>query len=342
MKVWRVIFLPFSFVYAGIAGLRNWFYTLGIFKSFRIPLPSICIGNLRVGGTGKTPMTLYLAALLEPHFNLAIISRGYGRKTRGYRHVLPEDTAELSGDEPLLFRQQLSAKSTVIVSEKRKEGFQQVQQDIPNLDVVLFDDAFQHRRIQAGLSLLLTEFDRPFWKDTVLPFGRLREPVSGKKRADLLVITKSPQLLSPEDKKECIQASGFSEDNIYFSTIIYKGLVPKTKALESFKQVILVTGIDNPTPLRQELEAHYSVKALSYADHYPFNSEDLQDIHDIFDTFAQGETAIVTTTKDYVRLVQADQSSKMNDYPWFVMEIGIEIDRKETFNQRIIDYVRSI
>ena len=342
MYKWRLVLLPFSWIFFVIVSLRNLLFDSGVFAVFTIPKPSITVGNLRVGGTGKTPMTIYLGKLLETQFSTAVISRGYGRTTKGFTIVSIDDSPENSGDEPLLIRQQLQSSTTVVVSEKRKEGFLELMKMHPPTEVVIFDDAFQHRKIKTGLSLLLTEYDRPYWKDHLLPAGRLREPSSAAKRADILIITKSPDDLTEAQKSNFISNTSFSEENVFFSSIKYMGLSAMFYKIPTLKKIVLVTGIDNPIPLQKELEKNHDIHALNYADHYAFTPSDLKHIHDIFGTFVHDETAIVTTSKDFVRLKQADLNHQMNQFPWYVMEIELKMDKEEMFNERIINYVRGI
>lgn len=325
-----------------IVVIRNLLFDFGIFRSYLIPIPSITVGNLRVGGTGKTPMTIYLCQLLQNHFKTAVISRGYGRKTKGFRIVTADDSPLLCGDEPLLIRQKLTANNSVAVCENRKTGFLQLLKRQPSLEAVVFDDAFQHRKIKSGLSLLLTEFDRPYWDDYLLPAGRLREPSSSARRADILIITKSPLNLDEKQKNDVISRTGFSSENVFFSFINYSGLQAKFHPVSFIRKVFLITGIDNPLPLQREIEKNAEVKALTFPDHYSFTTHDLAHIHDIFGTFACDETAIVTTSKDFVRLQQADVNQHMKNFPWYVMEIELQLDKQELFNQRILNYVRGI
>ena len=342
MHKWQFVLLPFSWIFWVIVFIRNSLFDFGILRSYQIPIPSITVGNLRVGGTGKTPMTIYLCQLLQNHHKTAVISRGYGRKTKGFRIVTAADSPILSGDEPLLIRQNLNSNSTVAVCENRKEGFSQLLKQDPSLEAVVFDDAFQHRKIKSGLSLLLTEFDRPYWDDHLLPAGRLREPSESASRADILIITKSPANLDENQKNTFISHTRFSSENVFFSSIIYSGLFAKFHSISFIKKVVLITGIDNPLPLQRELEKNAEVKAVTFPDHYSFTALDLTHIHDIFGTFASDETAIVTTSKDFVRLQQADVNHHMKNFPWYVMEIELQLDKQEIFNQRILNYVRGI
>jgi tetraacyldisaccharide 4'-kinase len=342
MRKWQFILLPFSWIFWMIVFIRNSLFDFGILRSYDIPVPSITVGNLRVGGTGKTPMTIYLCQLLQNHFKTAVISRGYGRKTKGFRMVTEDDLPLLSGDEPLLIRQKLNANATVAVCENRKEGFLQLLKRQPSLDAFVFDDAFQHRKIKSGLSLLLTEFDRPYWEDYLLPAGRLREPSASASRADILIITKSPVNLDENQKNTFISRTGFSSENVFFSSIIYSGLIAKFHSISFIKKIVLITGIDNPLPLQHELEKNAEVKAVTFPNHYSFTTQDITNIHDIFDTFACDETAIVTTSKDFVRLQQADVNHYMKNFPWYVMEIALQLDKQEIFNQRILNYVRGV
>jgi tetraacyldisaccharide 4'-kinase len=337
----RVLLLPFSWVYGLITFLRNKCFDFGILKSWRIPVKSICVGNLSTGGTGKTPHVAYLAEKLSTDKKVAILSRGYGRKTNGFVLVEDRHTASEVGDEPLLYRKKFGQNVTVAVCENRKTGVKELLKQHPDLEVILLDDAFQHRKVSAGLNILLTPYDKPFHKDFILPAGNLREGSYAKKRADLLIVTKCPQH-SMEDNKKLRDSLKFNEENIHFSEISYQKPVPFGEAKVDFKKVVLVTGIADPKPLVKHLETNLEVTLLSFGDHHEFTLKDIQKIHGKFDTFAREDAIILTTEKDFMRLNDRCAVWKLNDYPWYYLPISVKIRNEEQFLKSIRSYVDSI
>ena len=344
MKKWRVVLFPFGFLYGVITAIRNLLFDFGIKEVFVIPRKSICVGNLSVGGTGKTPHIAYLAELLQEDFKIQILSRGYGRKTKGFFLLDANSTSKSVGDEPLFYYQNFK-KATVAVCESRKEGIQKLQK-IEKSDVILLDDAFQHRPVKAGLNILLTDYNSPYYNDLMLPAGDLREWQSGRKRADLVLVSKSPTLISQQEKENIIQKLKFNPENVFFTHIIYKHLTSFGSVdfwdKNKFPSILLVTGIANPTPLMQHLSQDHHVELISFPDHYDFTLEDIQKIHKKFDTFASENKALVTTEKDFVRLNSTIFASEIANYPWFYQQISVKIDREQTFNTKIQSYVREI
>jgi tetraacyldisaccharide 4'-kinase len=215
---------PFSILYGVITWVRNAFYDFKFLKSKEHPIKLIVVGNLSMGGTGKSPVTLYLSNLLIEHFKVAILSRGYGRKTKGYRQVDVNSLASDVGDEPLMFKSISGDKIQVAVCEDRNEGVEKIQVDFPKTDLVLLDDAFQHRKIKAGFSILLTTFDNPFFRDFVVPFGSLREFRNGVSRANVLLVTKCPVNISTNDKIDFQKNLEKYKKPVFYSRIKYGAL----------------------------------------------------------------------------------------------------------------------
>lgn len=344
MNKWRVVLFPFGFLYGVITAIRNLLFDYGIKDVFWIPGKSICVGNLSVGGTGKTPHIAYLAELLQDEFKVQILSRGYGRTTKGFFLLNENSTSKTVGDEPLFYYQNFK-KSTVAVCESRKQGIQTLQ-SLEKSDVILLDDAFQHRAVKAGLNIILTDYNSPYYNDLMLPAGNLREWQVGRKRADLVLVSKSPTLISQEEKSKIIQKLKFNPENVFFTHIIYADLKPFGKSLiwnkNQYKTILLITGIANPTPLMQHLSQDHRVELISFPDHYDFTLEDIQKIHKKFDTFADENKVIVTTEKDFVRLNDSIFDTEIKRYPWFYQQISVKIDREQTFNTKIQSYVREI
>lgn len=343
MQHLRLLLLPFAWIYGCITYFRNVFYDFGVFKSFPIPKKSICIGNLSVGGTGKTPHVAYLTNLLKNSNKITILSRGYGRETKGFLLGTKTSRDTEIGDEPKLYISRFFPQINVVVCEKRIVGIQKIQELFPENNLILLDDAFQHRAVKAGLNILLTDYSALFSNDHVLPAGNLREWKSGKKRADYIIVTKCPEKITEQDKRKVISSLKFNESKIFFSSIKYGQLIPFGKPIESeLKNILLVTGIANYEPLLIELQKRFKVETISFSDHHHFSFQDIERIHQKFDTFATDSKAIVTTEKDFMRLSEKIESSKIKEYPWLYQTIDVEIDKKDIFNNLVIQYVNSI
>lgn len=340
MKKLRLLLFPFGFLYGIITAVRNWLFDLGIKKTYIIPVKSICVGNLSVGGTGKTPHVAYLASLLKQENNVQILSRGYGRKTRGFILLDEKATSQTVGDEPLFYHKNFP-DVTVAVCESRKDGIEKLL-EIEKESVILLDDAFQHRAVKAGLNIILTDYSQPYYNDLMLPAGNLREWTFGKKRADIVIVTKSPENLDESAKEKIRKKLKFEEESIFFSKIKYGALVPFQKEQTTFKNVLLVTGIANPFPLEKHLKKHFNVELLKFPDHHEFTLDDIQKIHKKFGTFASENKAIVTTEKDFMRLNDSAIIDEITQKPWFYQAITVEIDRENDFKSAIKDYVRTI
>lgn len=356
MIVRKVFLFPFSFLYGCIAAIRNFLYDQGIKSSYPIPGKSIVIGNLSMGGTGKSPHTLYLWHLLEKKHPVAILSRGYGRKTRGLLEVKENHTADEVGDEPLMFKKRVGEKSLVIVSGDRKTGVNLIRSKSENA-VILLDDAFQHRKVKAGFSILLTDYNKPYYADCVVPSGTLREWKCGKDRADCIIVTKCPESLSDIEKKTISQrltvsswrgrsgrkaTPGLNEELVFFSRIIYGDLIPFGKEVSAYTTILLITGIADPTPLEKHLERSYNVESMVFPDHYHFTKADLVKIHTKFDTFTPQNSIIVTTEKDFMRLEPLLKGADRQAYPWYYQSITVKLDKEEAFKTLINNYVDTI
>jgi tetraacyldisaccharide 4'-kinase len=342
MHALRKLLWPFSLVYGFITLMRNNCYDWGIFKSYVIPEKSICIGNLSVGGTGKTPHVAYLAEFLKDKFETSILSRGYGRKTKGFLLVNPNNSAEQVGDEPLFYASIFNKNVHVAVCEKRAEGVQELQQLFPSNQLIILDDAYQHRAVKAGLNILLTEFNVPFSSDLVLPAGNLREFRSGKKRAQIVIVTKCPKEIGDADKMRLANSLKVKTETLFFSEIVYAPIKAFGQERSSIKKVLLVTGIANPSPLFAEIAQKYDVEHVKFGDHHAFTKQDIEEIHQKFDTFACKETIILTTEKDFMRLKAVSASWKLDDYPWYCQPITVKIDNENTFKALINQYVNTI
>jgi tetraacyldisaccharide 4'-kinase len=342
MRKLRILLLPFSWIYGIVVAFRNWLFNVGLKKSLEIPQKSICVGNLSVGGTGKTPhVDLLVNHFIKENITTATLSRGYGRSTKGLKEVLISDNADSVGDEPLFYKSKYGNNLCVVVSEKRVDGVHYIQSKYPHNRLIILDDAFQHRAVKAGLNILITDFNHRFTKDYILPAGDLRESKLGAKRADIIIISKSPKLT---EKDEVLIKAEFNFDpsRIFFSHITYDELVSFNRNEKgTIENVLLVTGIGNPTPLLTHLQKQYSVTHLKFKDHHLFTPDDIRDIHEKFDTFASDNKIIVTTEKDFMRLRDFEEINNDN-YKWYYQPIKTEINDRQKFNLLINNYVNEI
>jgi tetraacyldisaccharide 4'-kinase len=333
----RILLYPFALIYGGILELRNSFYNLGIFKIGKVDAPIISIGNLSMGGTGKTPHVNFVVDKLKQNTKVGVLLRGYGRKSKGVIRVTNNSTAQTVGDEALLYKRRHKDEVEVVVAEKRILGADLLLKSKNGMGLIVLDDAFQHRSIHRDLDILLVDYNRPFWKDTVLPAGNLREFSHQKKRADLILITKCPDDLDEEKKQQIHQKiKPKVHQEVYFSHIVYGDFIPFFKHDFGLpEEIVLVTGIANADPLKDFLEKIARVKHLCYPDHHDFNSKDIQEIHELFDKFATNDKVIVTTEKDYMRLISSGFEQQLKKYPWFYKEISVELDREKDFLKRL-------
>jgi tetraacyldisaccharide 4'-kinase len=340
MKRLRFLLFPIGWCYGTITAVRNWLYELGVLSSYNIELKSIVIGNLSTGGTGKTPLVDYILNLLSKQgHQVTALSRGYGRATRGVIVADQNSTSSEIGDEPLLYKFRHGESVNVVVAEKRKQGVERILSDFPDNDIVILDDAFQHRSITAGLSILTTSYNDLYTNDFILPVGNLREYNSGAKRADMVMVTKCPTEIDEEDMNRIRKQLNFHNDLVFFSSIEYGSLTPFQSYQKSeIRHVLLVTGIANPKPLINHLSHLGRVTHIKFKDHHDFSAADIDKIHDKFGTFATHDKIIVTTEKDFMRLKKFDTFINGN-FPWFYQPIEINIYHETKFNKRLEEYV---
>ncbi|WP_439127917.1 tetraacyldisaccharide 4'-kinase [Polaribacter sp.] len=305
MKVIRFLLFPFTILYHFVTKLRNLFFDNGILKQTLFKIPVIVVGNLSVGGTGKTPQIEYLIRLLQNNYKTAVLSRGYGRKTKGYIHLNDQHTANDVGDEPLQYFKKFT-NIDVAVDENRVEGIQYLLAN-NNPEVVLLDDAYQHRKVEGSFYVLLTKYNDLFVEDYLLPTGNLRESSSGAKRADVILITKCPESLLENEQSSIKQKLSKFNKPVFFTSISYakniKGFYQFD--IENLKEysVLLITGIANPNPLIQYLKEHQiQIQHLKYKDHHNFTDIEIVDILNRFKEETATKKLILTTEKDYVRL----------------------------------------
>lgn len=308
MKLLRFLLFPFAVLYDIITRVRNWFFNLGILKSTSFNIPVIAVGNLSVGGTGKSPQIEYLIRLLKDNYRIAVLSRGYKRKTEGFQIVNDAHTAEDVGDEPLQFYKKFKTAITVAVDADRTNGIQQLLQLKNPPEVVLLDDAYQHRKVTASSYILLTKYNDLFVDDFLLPTGNLRESRRGAKRAKVIVVTKCPESLSKAAQEKIVRKLNPKPyQKVFFTTIAYDENLKGTNELTiddlEDKEVLLVTGIANPTPLLSFLkEKKVNFKHLNFPDHHNFTQQDIENIKKSYEALASQQKIILTTEKDYMRL----------------------------------------
>ncbi|UKN02135.1 tetraacyldisaccharide 4'-kinase [Paracrocinitomix mangrovi] len=323
--------------------MRNLFYNRKIMKSSKFSIPVINVGNLSMGGTGKTPHVEYLIRLLKEDFKTATLSRGFGRKERGFIIADAKASANRIGDEPFQYYKKFKDDIVVSVEANRVLGAMDLFRIHPDINVLLLDDAYQHRSIYAGINILLTDYNHPFYKDFILPVGNLRESRLGKKRADIIIVTKCPSLSDGEKNKIKSKIKPTTHQQLFFSHIKY-GDVCKfngEKINLSGSKVILVTGIANAAPLKSYLESNAEVlHHFNFPDHHTFKESELEEIHNIFDKFAAESPLIVTTEKDAMRLLDKAFEKVIEKYPWCYQQIEIEIDNHQQFDELILKYVK--
>lgn len=341
---WRRFLLPFSGLYWIGTSVRNLFYNIGMMRSSSFKIPIINVGNLSVGGTGKSPHIMYLIDLLKDEKLIATLSRGYGRKTKGFLIANYSSKVYDIGDEPMQFFQSFKNRILIAVCEDRAFGAQKLI-DHYNADAILLDDAYQHRGIKAGFNILLTDYNNPYYKDFLLPAGDLRESRSGDRRADIVIVTKCPDRISEEKHKEISKKIKLrSHQQLFFSKIVYDNkLIGKLDNVEKSTwknlNVILVTGIAKTDGLVKFAEENFAnVLHLEYPDHHNFSQSEIEYIYKRYeDTEGRKrfDKIIMTTEKDYMRLME---ESMIKDDLYYI-PISIDINDKEKFNQTILEYV---
>jgi len=346
LKSFRILLLPFALLYwLGIA-IRNWLYNKNIIESTSFGLPLICVGNLSVGGTGKSPMVEYLVSSLNANYKVATLSRGYKRKTKGYALADEKTTALEIGDEPMQFHLKFPGVP-VAVGEERIEAIPQLLHDKPGIQVIILDDAFQHRAIKAGLNILLTDYNNLFTRDFYLPTGDLRDLKSSYKRAEIIIVTKCKKDLGETEKQKLIkEINPLPGQHIFFTAIDYSRpyhiITKEEKGLDSKVEVLLVTGIANPRPLKKLLEEHSNTyQMLQYADHHIFTIDDLKDIKESFDKISTKDKVILTTEKDAVRLLKFYDEIK--NVPFYVVPVKHQFlfNQGAEFDQLITGFIKN-
>ncbi len=354
MKIFRILLFPFSIIYGLGVFFRNLAYDFKIVKTESFKNGIISVGNLSSGGTGKSPLIEYLIRLLISEKKIATLSRGYGRKTKGYVEVKTISKPIEVGDEPLQFKIKFP-EIEVAVDTDRVNGVKKLLQLTTPPDIILLDDAFQHRKINPGISILLTDYNAIYTGDLLLPAGNLREMKSGAKRADIIVVTKVPQPFSPMEKRVMVErVSPLKHQSIFFSFINYGNFTPlyskeniamksKEYYLENKFVILLFTGIASSVNLVDYLKAGGAlVKHIRFRDHHKYSSSDIRRIKQLFNNIATEKKLILTTEKDAVKLKNKDFENSLKDFPIFYIPIFADFlnEDKRDFNEKILDYAK--
>ena len=342
MSVLRFLLLPFALIYDWITRLRNHLYDIDYKHAIEFDRVVISVGNLNVGGSGKTPMIEYLIRLLVLQANVATLSRGYGRKTRGFRMASNEDSAKTLGDEPFQFYLKFKDQISVTVGEDRALAIPEMLMQKPETDIILLDDAFQHRPVKPTFSILLTEFANPFYTDFILPMGTLREARTGAKRADVIVVTKCPLDISSEkrvDMKTNIQRYAVNKP-IYFSSIKYGNPIPiNRKSNVPINTIVAVSGIAHSSVFEKYLSSAFSVAHhFDFADHHAYSPEDIIQIEQKA-RLSGYDVSIMTTEKDMVKLLAFKEQLSLL---WFYIPIEtVFIENGPEFDGSILQTMKS-
>ncbi len=340
---------PFSWLYGAGVWMRNMLFDRGVLRSQSFSIPVIAVGNLAVGGTGKTPHVEHLVRLLLGHWHIAVLSRGYKRRTKGFVLASATSTAADIGDEPRQMKSKFGSL-TVAVDADRCHGIRRLLKDsrTRRTEAVILDDAFQHRYVHPGLSIVLIEYGR-LHGDKLLPAGRLREPMSGLRRADIIVVTKCPDKLS-EEQKDAARATirRHTGKPVFFSRMVYQDLEPlfcgtprPLGSIGATTNILIVTGIAHPEPMVAEVSHRTpQVKLLAYPDHHDFSAADIRSINTAFAAMPSPRM-LITTEKDAARLTSAKGlSDEVRQASW-QLPISVDIDHQDQFDQIITDYLNN-
>ncbi len=342
----RILLLPISLLYHIVLTIRHKLYDWHILRTTRFEKPVICVGNLNLGGTGKTPHTEYLVNLLKDSCRVATLSRGYGRKTRGFKLAESTSTYEDLGDEPLQYFRKFP-EIQVAVDEDRVDGVWKLLKSKNAPEVILLDDAFQHRSIKAGLNILLTEYQHLYCDDFLIPAGTLRDVKSAAKRAHIIVVSKSPRDLN-EAAQTVIKGKLKPQEHqkVFFSYLEYAPLQPLNEAAKAISivdadSVLAFCGIANPRPFIEELKKQYkTVDFLQFADHHAYLDDDVKAVLKRFESLGDKKKIIVTTEKDAARLTNSPYLCQFERAPLYVLPVSVRFHEEEKFNETILNYVR--
>ena len=347
-----LLLTPFSLIYGLVAAIRRFLYRIGFWKGMESPIPAIDVGNLAVGGTGKTPHTQYVIELLKREFHVAALSRGYGRKSKGYHSVLQTDSqdrnAEMFGDESFMTHLR-HPDVPLAVDGDRCEGVRNLLSENPDTEVIVLDDAYQHLRFRPTFHVLLTEYDRPFRPDMPMPTGSLREFPYASRFADVVIVTKVPDNAFTDEATWRHRLRLLPHQQLFFTRFRYEQPVPVTSAAEkidsqSVRDIVILTGIAHPKPLINHLEKTYNiVDHHEFSDHHPFTEKEIQAVYDQHFNNIGNQCVLVTTEKDWMRLQSEHIRNIVSLLPVFVIRVEVEFlteNQRDSFNQIEQDHVR--
>lgn len=346
-SIFRFLLFPFSLFYGLGVSIRNMIYDSGLVKATTFNIPVISVGNLSIGGTGKSPHIEYLIRLLRPYLHIATLSRGYKRKSSGFRIIERNNTHHDAGDEPIVYKRKYQ-DIVVSVAESRSLGIPMLLSEHPEVQSILLDDAFQHRSVVPGLNILCTDFNHLFTQDFIMPVGTLREWKSAYHRADIIIITKCPSEMDEHTRQKTIaEISPLPHQHVFFSYYKYHPLYylfdgRQRILLDTDIDVILLSAIANTEYLLSYLEPRVkAVKSMRYEDHHDFNQMDLDRLKIAYENVNNPKKVIITTEKDAVRLESFRQFIVENKLPIFVLPIEVlfHFGEKDSFNQKIKDFL---
>lgn len=342
MKVYQILLYPLSIVYRSVTSFRNHLYNIQYKPSFHFETTTISVGNLSAGGTGKSPMVEYLIRLLKEQYKIATLSRGYGRKSKGFRIANSEDNAETLGDEPFQFYLKFRDEIVVSVGEERAVAIPEILFFDENTEVILLDDAYQHLKVARDLNILLTTFDNPFFSDFVLPAGRLREAPSGAGRADLIVVTKCPKDITATQKEAYSrEIKKFASDDtpVFYSTIEYGDPLPiyDQSVGKPRGRALLVSGLANPDHFEDYCRARYDVEYhFKFKDHHHYTAADIQQIKARLEVMPGAEKFLLTTEKDMVKFINPEIQSQLSGVHVYYLPIKMKIIENATDFDNIV------
>jgi tetraacyldisaccharide 4'-kinase len=353
MKTRKYLFLyPISLIYRLITDFRNMLFDCGILKSKEFPVPVICVGNLTAGGTGKTPHIEYIIDLLRRDLKISVLSRGYKRRSKGF--IVAEHTSTVSdiGDEPTQIKRKFS-EIVVCVNNNRREGIRKILRLFPETNVILMDDGFQHRWVKPGVSIIITDYNRLITRDHILPFGRLRENKSNRKRAGIIIVSKVPDQISNDEINDIAGELKYDiQQKVFFTSFSYGPLLPlfNDGILEEMslnitetgvKETVLITGIAFPQPLKKHIEKYFkNVIHLEFPDHHYFSKKDIEKISSTFNGLKSEEKILITTEKDAARLREFINIENSLKGAFYYIPVKVRfLNNKQEFDNLISEYV---
>lgn len=347
----RLLLLPFSWIYFLLVQVRHLLYDVGVFPSRKFDVPIISIGNLSLGGSGKTPHTEYLIRLLSKDYKVAVLSRGYKRKTKGF--VMAHEGSEFEdiGDEPLQYVKKFGQDISIAVDESRCHGVRTLLKNDPGIQTILLDDAFQHRSIRPGFSVLLTDYRNLYCDDMMFPSGNLRDVKSAAKRADVIIVTKTEKILSPLVRRAIkSKLHPLPTQKLYFSYLKYKNPVhfftgEDLKLKKRYSVIVMFSGVANSYPMKDHLRYYCrELVSLDFPDHYEYGKRDIEKILHLYDEQFTRNKMIITTEKDAMRLINSPYLRLLKDLPLYYLPIEVKLHGQDEveFNKQILDYVTKV